>query len=37
MAEKLLNYINGAWRESKATTYLNVPNPATDEVLATVR
>lgn len=36
MAEKLLNYINGEWRESKATTYLNVPNPATDEVLATV-
>ncbi len=36
MAEELLNYINGEWRKSKATTYLNVPNPATDEVLATV-
>jgi malonate-semialdehyde dehydrogenase (acetylating)/methylmalonate-semialdehyde dehydrogenase len=36
MAEKLLNYVNGEWRESKAATYLNVPNPATNEVIATV-
>lgn len=36
MSDKLLNYINGAWRESAAERYLNVPNPATDEVLATV-
>ena len=36
MAEKLLNYVNGEWRESAAATYLNVPNPATAEVLATV-
>jgi malonate-semialdehyde dehydrogenase (acetylating)/methylmalonate-semialdehyde dehydrogenase len=36
MAEKLLNYVNGEWRESKAGRYLNVPNPATNEVIATV-
>jgi malonate-semialdehyde dehydrogenase (acetylating) / methylmalonate-semialdehyde dehydrogenase len=36
MADKLLNYVNGEWRESKAATYLNVSNPATNEVLATV-
>jgi len=36
MAEKLLNYVNGEWRESKAAIYLNVPNPATNEVIATV-
>jgi malonate-semialdehyde dehydrogenase (acetylating)/methylmalonate-semialdehyde dehydrogenase len=36
MAEKLLNYVNGEWRESKAGTHLNVPNPATNEVIATV-
>ncbi len=36
MAEKLLNYVNGEWRESKAGTYLNVPNPATNQVIATV-
>lgn len=36
MTEKLLNFVNGAWRESAAETYLKVPNPATNEVLATV-
>ncbi len=36
MSEKLLNYVNGAWRESAAERYLDVPNPATAEVLATV-
>jgi malonate-semialdehyde dehydrogenase (acetylating)/methylmalonate-semialdehyde dehydrogenase len=36
MVEKLLNYVNGEWRESNAATYLNVPNPATNEVIATV-
>jgi malonate-semialdehyde dehydrogenase (acetylating)/methylmalonate-semialdehyde dehydrogenase len=36
MSEKLLNYVNGEWRESAAATYLDVPNPATAEVLATV-
>ena len=36
MAEKLLNYVNGEWRESAAATYLKVPTPATNEVLATV-
>jgi malonate-semialdehyde dehydrogenase (acetylating)/methylmalonate-semialdehyde dehydrogenase len=36
MAEKLLNYVNGEWRESKTATYLNVPNPATNEVIAIV-
>ena len=36
MAEKLLNYVDGGWRESAAERYLDVPNPATAEVLATV-
>lgn len=36
MTEKLLNFVNGAWRESAAETYLKVPNPATNQVLATV-
>jgi malonate-semialdehyde dehydrogenase (acetylating)/methylmalonate-semialdehyde dehydrogenase len=36
MSEKLLNYVNGAWRESAAERYLEIPNPATAEVLATV-
>lgn len=36
MADKLLNYVNGAWRESADERYLEVRNPATDEVLATV-
>jgi len=31
---KLANYINGEWRESAATTYLDVVNPATKEILA---
>ena len=34
MTETLLNYVNGAWRESTAARYLDVPNPATAEVLA---
>jgi len=36
MAEKLLNYVDGGWRPSAAERYLDVPNPATAEVLATV-
>ena len=36
MAEKLLNYVDGGWRESAADRYLDVPNPATAEVLAVV-
>ena len=36
MSERLLNYVNGAWREARAERYLDVPNPATAEVLATV-
>ncbi len=36
MAEKLLNYVNGEWRESAAEKYLDVTNPATAEVLAIV-
>ena len=32
--ERLRNYINGAWCESSAGQYLDVRNPATDEVLA---
>ncbi|MBC7969576.1 MAG: CoA-acylating methylmalonate-semialdehyde dehydrogenase [Verrucomicrobia bacterium] len=35
-ATALKNYINGAWRASTATTYLDVMNPATTEILATV-
>jgi malonate-semialdehyde dehydrogenase (acetylating)/methylmalonate-semialdehyde dehydrogenase len=35
-AERLKNYINGAWCESAASQYLEVRNPATDEVLARV-
>ncbi len=33
---RLQNYINGEWRTSSAVDYLNVVNPATAEVLATV-
>ena len=36
MAEKLLNYVNGEWRESAAGNIPERPNPATAEVLATV-
>jgi malonate-semialdehyde dehydrogenase (acetylating) / methylmalonate-semialdehyde dehydrogenase len=36
MAEKLLNYVNGEWRESRAEACLDVTNPATAEVLARV-
>ncbi|MBW4580487.1 MAG: CoA-acylating methylmalonate-semialdehyde dehydrogenase [Tildeniella nuda ZEHNDER 1965/U140] len=32
----LKNYINGAWCVSTATTYLDIINPATTDVLATV-
>ncbi|MFQ5421437.1 MAG: CoA-acylating methylmalonate-semialdehyde dehydrogenase [Anaerolineae bacterium] len=31
---KLLNYINGEWRPSSAADYLDVVNPATNEILA---
>lgn len=34
--KKLKNFINGEWVESLTTDYLEVPNPATGEVLATV-
>ena len=34
--EKLKNFINGVWCESTASQYLEVRNPATDEVLARV-
>ncbi|RPJ57762.1 MAG: CoA-acylating methylmalonate-semialdehyde dehydrogenase [Acidobacteria bacterium] len=33
---KLLNYVNGAWLESRGAEYLNVTNPATAEVLGCV-
>ncbi len=33
---KLRNYINGEWRESSATDFLNVVNPATAELLGQV-
>jgi malonate-semialdehyde dehydrogenase (acetylating)/methylmalonate-semialdehyde dehydrogenase len=36
MSGRLLNYVNGAWRESASERYLDVNNPATAEVLATV-
>ncbi len=32
----LKNFVNGQWVESLATEYLDVPNPATGELLATV-
>ncbi|MBE9189870.1 CoA-acylating methylmalonate-semialdehyde dehydrogenase [Gloeocapsopsis crepidinum LEGE 06123] len=35
-ATVLQNYINGEWCESSATTYLDVTNPATAEILAKV-
>jgi malonate-semialdehyde dehydrogenase (acetylating) / methylmalonate-semialdehyde dehydrogenase len=35
-AQKLKNFINGKWVESKTETYLSVPNPATGEELAKV-
>ncbi|RMG99866.1 MAG: CoA-acylating methylmalonate-semialdehyde dehydrogenase [Chloroflexi bacterium] len=34
--EKLQNYINGEWRNSKATNFQDVINPATGEILARV-
>ena len=33
MSDKLLNYINGEWRPSSAADYLDVVNPATNEIL----
>ncbi len=36
MAEKLLNYVDGGWQTSAAEVYLDVHNPATNEILATV-
>ncbi len=32
--ERLENYINGGWRSSAATTFVEVLNPATADVLA---
>ena len=34
-ALQLPQYINGQWVESTATEWLDVPNPATGEALAT--
>lgn len=34
MPQKILNYINGEWREIDATEYVEVVNPATQELLA---
>ena len=34
MIEKILNYINGEWRESSDSEFFDVVNPATDELLA---
>lgn len=36
MTGKLKNFINGEWKESCATQYLSVPNPATGEEIAQV-
>lgn len=36
MTIRLQNYINGKWVDSSTTAYLDVVNPATTEVLATV-
>lgn len=36
MAQRLLNYIGGTWRESSAAEALNVLNPASGQVLAEV-
>jgi malonate-semialdehyde dehydrogenase (acetylating)/methylmalonate-semialdehyde dehydrogenase len=33
---KLTNFVNGQWRETRATEYMPVKNPATQEVLAEV-
>src|ERR1700687_1267 len=33
-APELLNYVNGAWRRSSATEFVDVSNPATAELLA---
>jgi malonate-semialdehyde dehydrogenase (acetylating) / methylmalonate-semialdehyde dehydrogenase len=33
---KVLNYVNGEWRESAATEYLDVKNPATGDLLGQV-
>ncbi len=34
MSEELYNYIDGQWQRSAAADYVDVTNPATDEVLA---
>ena len=36
MATKLKNYINGRWMGSKTKDYVEIKNPATDEVIAEV-
>jgi len=33
-APELLNYVNGGWQQSKCTSFFDVTNPATAEVLA---
>ena len=34
--ERLKNYINGSWVDSETSDYLQVQNPATEEVLGEV-
>ena len=36
MSTKLMNYINGEWVVPEATTYMDVINPATTEVIGQV-
>lgn len=36
MTERLMNYVNGEWRRSASPTYLDVVNPANQELLAQV-
>ena len=33
MSKKVLNYINGKWSEAEATEFMDVINPATQEIL----
>jgi len=34
--EQLLNYVNGAWKHSRASEFLDVRNPATAETMVRV-
>ncbi len=36
MSDRIRNYINGQWSDSKSTEWQDVVNPATNEILASV-